>query len=224
MIIDVVLMLGVFFVLLNTIAYNWTGSLYPEGTGFHLNYLGDDFIPFIPEMAIFYIYLFYSMVIISMVYFAFIDTEKGYALGWALVFINLIAIIIYIVFPVSTYWWRQQLFAIESSYQGIFFAEAMFGYFRSDTSFNCFPSLHAAVSVIIFYTWYRYYKLKPDLKKKIVAIITFIIAAGVVLSTLFVKQHYILDEIAGIVLAYVVGRYTFNYLWKSFEQKSPPTE
>jgi len=224
MIIDIVLILGIFSVLLNAIAYTWIGSLYPEGTGFHLNYLGDDFIPFIPEMAIFYIYLFYSMVIISMVYFAFIDPEKGYALGWALVFINLIAIIIYIVFPVSTYWWRQQLFAIESSYQGNIFAEAMFSYFRSDTSFNCFPSLHAAISVIIFYTWYRYYKLKPDLKKKIVAIITFIIAAGVVLSTLFVKQHYILDEIAGITLAYVVGRYTFNYLWKSFEQKSPPIE
>ena len=57
-----------------------------------------------------------------------------------------------------------------------------------------------------------------------VAIITFIVAAGVVLSTLFVKQHYILDEIAGIVLAYVVGRYTFNYLWKNFEEKIPPTE
>jgi membrane-associated phospholipid phosphatase len=217
-------MIVVFYVLLNTIAYKWTGSLYPEGTGFRLDYLWDDYIPFVPEMSIFYIYIFYSMVIISMLYFVFVVPEKGYALGWALVIINAIAIIIYIVFPVSTYWWRQQLFPIESSYQGNFLAEAIFDYYRTDTSFNCFPSLHAAVSVIIFYAWYRYYKLKPDLKKKIVAILTFIIAVGVILSTLFVKQHYILDEISGTVLAYIVGRYTFNILWKNFEQKIPPSE
>ncbi|MHA1413238.1 MAG: phosphatase PAP2 family protein, partial [Promethearchaeota archaeon] len=155
-IVNFFLMVVVFYILLNTIAYDWTGSLYPEGTGFHLDFLGDNLIPFIPEMAIFYIYLFYSMVILSMVYFAFVDGEKGYALSWSLVIINAIAILVYIVFPVSTYWWRQDLFAIENLYKGNFFAEAMFGYYRSDTSFNCLPSLHAAVSVIIFYAWYRY--------------------------------------------------------------------
>ncbi|MHA1196159.1 MAG: phosphatase PAP2 family protein [Promethearchaeota archaeon] len=218
-IVNFFLMVVVFYILLNTIAYDWTGSLYPEGTGFHLDFLGDNLIPFIPEMAIFYIYLFYSMVILSMVYFAFVDGEKGYALSWSLVIINAIAILVYIVFPVSTYWWRQDLFAIENLYKGNFFAEAMFGYYRSDTSFNCLPSLHAAVSVIIFYAWYRYCKIKPSITRKIIAIITLIIATGVVLSTLFVKQHYILDEIAGILLAYFVGKYTYNFLWKKHKLK-----
>jgi membrane-associated phospholipid phosphatase len=37
-----------------------------------------------------------------------------------------------------------------------------------------------------------------------------IIAAGVILSTLFIKQHYIADEIAGVVLAWAIGRIIFK--------------
>ena len=55
MIIDAVLMLVIFYLLLNIIIYNFTGSLYPLGSGFRLNFLGDDYIPFIPQMVIFYI-------------------------------------------------------------------------------------------------------------------------------------------------------------------------
>ncbi|MFX1495866.1 MAG: phosphatase PAP2 family protein, partial [Promethearchaeota archaeon] len=63
---------------------------------------------------------------------------------------------------------------------------------------------------ICFFTWYQYYKLKPNPKRKMIAIIVLIIASGVILSTLFVKQHYIIDEIAGIALAYLVGRVIFR--------------
>jgi hypothetical protein len=42
----------------------------------------------------------------------------------------------------------------------------------------------------------------------------------VVLSTLFVKQHYIADEIAGIALAFVIGKFAFKRLWNS-EQEAP---
>ena len=49
MIINVILMLGVFYVFLNIIIYNFTGSLYPPGSGFRLDFLGDNFIPFIPR-------------------------------------------------------------------------------------------------------------------------------------------------------------------------------
>ncbi len=220
MIVDVILIVVIFYIFLNTIIYDLTGSLYPLGSGFRLNFLGDDYIPFIPQMVIFYVYLFYPMAIISMTYFAFIESEKGYAFAWSLVIINLIAGVIYLFFPVSTYVWREQILANESQYQGSFFAQVVFSIYNIDTSFNCFPSLHAAVSTITFYAWYRYYKLKPNWKKLTISIITFIIAAGVILSTLFVKQHYILDEIAGILLAYLVGRLVFNRLWKSSNQQT----
>ena len=51
------------------------------------------------------------MVILTMLYFAFVEYKKGYALGWSLVFINAIAVVFYILFPVSVYWWHQDLLA-----------------------------------------------------------------------------------------------------------------
>ena len=221
---NVILMLLLFYVLLNRVAYNWTGQLYPVGSGFRLGFFFgglDDAIPFVPEMVIFYVYLFYPMVILTMLYFAFVEYKKGYALGWSLVFINVIAVVFYIIFPVSVYWWHQDLLA--HPIVGNFWASQVYDVWASDTTFNCFPSLHAAVSVICFYTWYQYSKVKARGATKTVAIVTLIIAAGVILSTLFLKQHYIADEIAGILLAWGVGRPLFNHLWKPFKlAKSAP--
>ncbi len=221
-ILNVIIVQIITIYLLHIIAYGWTGSLYPEGQGFRLDFVFgplDNMIPFVPEMSIFYVFLFFPMMLISTIYFVYIDSEKGFALGCSMLLIELISIVIYIFFPVSTYWWRQELFAIETSYEGNFLAEIIYDVYRFDTSFNCFPSLHAASSTIIAYGWYRYYRIKPKIKSKVMAILTFIIAVGVVLSTLFVKQHYIIDEIAGVSLALVVGKYVLDALWKNFEMQ-----
>jgi membrane-associated phospholipid phosphatase len=169
-------------------------------------------IPFVPEMVIFYVYLFYPLVILTMLYFAFVDYGKGYALGWSLVAINGIAVLIYIVFPVSTFWYRQELLA--QPIVGNVWANQVYKVFANDTSFNCFPSLHAAVSTICFFTWFRYAKIKPSKTTQATAIAALAIATGVILSTLFIKQHYIADEIAGIALAWIIGTVLFNRLWK----------
>ncbi|MCW3994666.1 MAG: phosphatase PAP2 family protein [Candidatus Bathyarchaeota archaeon] len=211
-IVNVFLMLGLFYILLNNVAYDWTGQLYPAGSGFNLSTPLDTMIPFVPEMVIFYLYLFYPMVILTMIYFAFIEYKKGYALGWSLVAINAIAVLVYIVFPVSTFWYRQELLA--HPLVGNFWANQVYNVFANDTSFNCFPSLHAAVSTICFYTWFRYAKVKPSKTSKISAVAALIIAGGVILSTLFIKQHYIADEIAGIALAAIIGKLLFDRLWQ----------
>jgi hypothetical protein len=108
---NVVLMLLLFYLLLNNFAYAWTGQLYPAGSGFRLQTGLDTAIPFVPEMVVFYVYLFYPLVILTMLYFGFIEYNKGYALGWSLVTINAIAVLVYIVFPVSTFRYRQELLA-----------------------------------------------------------------------------------------------------------------
>ena len=209
-------MLVLFYFLLNTVAYNWTGQLYAAGSGFRLQTGLDSAIPFVPEMVIFYIYLFYPFVILTMLYFAFVEYRKGYALGWSLVAINGVAILIYIAFPVSTIWYRQELLA--NPIVGNFWATQVYHVFASDTPFNCFPSLHAAGSTICFFTWFQYSKVKPSRITKSVAFLALFIAAGVILSTLFIKQHYIADEIAGIALAWIVGVLVFRKLWKSAQK------
>ena len=217
---NVVLMLLLFYFLLNNVAYDWTGQLYPVGSGFRLDAVFgglDNAIPFVPEMVIFYVYLFYPLVILTMLYFAFVEYKKGYALGWSLVIINAIAVLMYIVFPVSTYWWRQDLLA--HPIVGNFWANQVYNVYAGDTSFNCFPSLHAAVSTICFCTWFRYSKIKASNVTKGVTFAAFTIAAGVILSTLFIKQHYIADEVAGILLAWIIGTLLFNNLETSKPRK-----
>jgi membrane-associated phospholipid phosphatase len=210
---NLVLMLGVFYLLLNTLAYNWTGSLYAPGTGFRLDAVFgglDNRIPFVPEMAIFYVYLFYSGTTVSMLYFAFVDAEKGYALGWALVVINLVAVVVYAVFPVSTYWYRAELLAHP---RPGFWAGVMYRVYASDTPFNCFPSLHAAVSAAMACTWYRYARERRSTLRTAVAAVAAVIAAGVIISTLFVRQHYIADEIAGAALGILCTKLAIDALW-----------
>jgi membrane-associated phospholipid phosphatase len=75
--------------------------------------------------------------------------------------------------------------------------------------------LHAAVSTICFFAWFQYAKIKPRKTTKALAIAALIIAVGAILSTLFIKQHYIADEIAGVVLALLAGKLVFDKLWKN---------
>lgn len=204
------LLLVVFYILLNTVVYNWTGALYAQG--FHLNTALDNLIPFAPAWAIFYLYLFYPLSALTMVYFGCIEYRRGYALAFSLVLINLVADIVYAVFPVTTDIYRAQLLA--HPLVGNFFASAMYAHYGTDPSFDCFPSLHAAVATICFYAWYRYARVRPNRITRGIAIGMLVVAVGVVLSTLFVKQHYIADEVAGILLAWGVGRLMFDAFWK----------
>lgn len=219
--INLILMLVLFYVILNTIGYGWTGQLYPEGSGFRLDFLTgglENAIPLVPEFVLFYVYLFYPFALITMLFFGFVECRRGRALGLALVLINAIALVVYVVFPVSTYWWRQEY--LGGQLMDGFWADQVYAIWSSDTSFNCFPSLHAAVSAICFYAWHRYRAAGPTFARRLSEAVALFIASGVILSTLFIKQHYVADEIAGIVLALLVGRITFRWLWDGKDTSS----
>ncbi len=223
MIENVFLMVVVFYLFLNTILYDFTGSLYPPGSGMSLAVLFgglDNYIPFVPEMAVFYIYIFYSSVVVTMLFFAFVEPEKGYALSWTLVICNAVAILVYLVFPVSTQEYRTALLAHP---RHDFWARLMYGVYKSDTSFNCFPSLHAAVTSAAAYFWYRYAQARKNPLTVVVAVVAILIAAGVVLSTLFVRQHYIADEIVGVALAVTAGMLCVDGMWPKTKAKPGKT-
>ncbi len=65
--------------------------------------------------------------------------------------------------------------------------------YDADPPYNCFPSLHAAHSFVSAFTCLRVHRR--------VGIVAIICASLVGLSTLYTKQHYILDVIAGVFLA-----------------------
>ncbi|WP_165921037.1 phosphatase PAP2 family protein [Paenibacillus albiflavus] len=81
--------------------------------------------------------------------------------------------------------------------------------YQTDQPYNCFPSIHVFTSYLVF-SAIRQCKNVPFMIR-----FGFIISAwSVILSTLFVKQHVILDAAGGIVLAqflyYIVGKCMHN--------------
>ncbi|HEY9593907.1 MAG TPA: phosphatase PAP2 family protein, partial [Spirochaetia bacterium] len=158
--------------------------------------------------AVFYLYLFYPLSALTMGYFSLVDYRRGYPLAFSLILINLVADVVYVIFPVTTDIYRVALLAHPMT--GNPLAEAMYAHYASDPSFNCFPSLHAAVATICFYAWYRYARVRPSWLTRAIAIFMLVVGIGVVLSTLFVKQHYVADELAGIALAWGAGKWMYG--------------
>ena len=70
--------------------------------------------------------------------------------------------------------------------------------YAGDQPFNDFPSLHASLSTLVAVHWLHV--------SRRVGVVVAIWATLVVLSTVFVKQHYVADMLAGAGLAYVVSR------------------
>jgi membrane-associated phospholipid phosphatase len=66
--------------------------------------------------------------------------------------------------------------------------------YDADPPYNCFPSLHVAHSFVSALTCYRLHRR--------LGLAALLCASLVALSTLFTKQHYIADVIAGILLAF----------------------
>lgn len=214
----------VFFFLLSIVVFGIVGQLHSLESGINLDFVSrglDDAIPFVPEMVIFYLYLYTLMAASTMFYFALIEYKRGYALGWSLVFVAVIALVIYAILPVSVFDLHQDL--LEHQLSGNFWASQVYFFTESvPTAFNSFPSLHAAISVTCFYTWYKYGKEKCSSWISGVTIVVFIIATGTVLSTLLIKQHYIADEIAGIGLGWGVSRLVYGRLWKPLKLAESP--
>lgn len=67
--------------------------------------------------------------------------------------------------------------------------------YSSDPPYNCFPSLHVAHSFVSALACFRVHRR--------LGIIAMISATLVAFSTLFTKQHYVLDLVAGVFLALV---------------------
>jgi len=66
--------------------------------------------------------------------------------------------------------------------------------YDSDKPYNCFPSLHVAQCFLAAFTCHRVHRG--------VGFAAGVWASLVALSTLYTKQHYVADVVAGIPLAY----------------------
>ncbi len=78
-----------------------------------------------------------------------------------------------------------------------FFAWCVRFIYWLDTPYNCFPSLHVAYSFLAAFTCYRV--------NRGVGLVALAWASLIGISTLFIKQHFLVDVLAGVFLAYAAS-------------------
>lgn len=150
-------------------------------------------IPFIKEFILAYFFWFVYMAI-GFVYFGMVSRKEYYRL---LKFISLsmcFAYIIFILYP------NGQFARPVVLGDDIFSKMVKFLYSTCETN-NVFPSLHVANAVGVHLSVIYSDKLKNKTLMKIVSSILLVLICA---STVFVKQHSIIDVLGGFVLAFVI--------------------
>ena len=93
---------------------------------------------------------------------------------------------------------------------GDFTDVVMRGLYDSDVPYNCFPSLHVAQCYLAASCCYKVHQRTGA--------VAFIWATLVALSTLFTKQHYVADVLAGAALAFAIS----HLFLRSYPREATP--
>ncbi len=174
----------------NAVLY-WMIKLF-QSDPIYINYYLDDKIRFWGWLI--YIYnMFYPFCIIAF-YLLFKKDEKAYFKGLIACLIGvLICDIIYLFIPTIMYR------PITPNYDPLTNLVIKITYFFDNPPLNCFPSLHC---VFCFQVIYSYIISKCTLKRKTWIIIC---SSLIIISTLFVKQHYIYDIVSAFLVVLIAN-------------------
>jgi membrane-associated phospholipid phosphatase len=151
----------------------------------NLNTPLDDMIPVVPAFVVPYISL-QPLIYASAALFLLFRVRVFHSAALAMTTAFLVSYVFYVL--LQTYIDRPTLTA------GDFFTRQIVAVYASDNPYNDFPSLHVALSTILAIHWWR---VDRRIGMPVAAWVTL-----VVLSTVFVKQHHVLDIAGGLALAF----------------------
>ena len=160
----------------------------------------DDYIPFIEIFIIPYL-LWFVYVSGTVLYFFFTDKQGFYRICTLLITGMTLFLIICTIFPNGLNL-RPSTFARDN-----IFVDLVRFIYRSDTSTNVLPSLHVYNSIGCYIAIRNSQKLR---QYKWVQNGSLVLTVSIVLSTMFLKQHSVVDVIAAIVMIYFI--YQFVYI------------
>ena len=160
----------------------------------------DDYIPFIEIFIIPYL-LWFVYVSGTALYFFFTDKQGFYRICTLLITGMTLFLIICTIFPNGLNL-RPSTFARDN-----IFVDLVRFIYRSDTSTNVLPSLHVYNSIGCYIAIRNSQKLR---QYKWVQNGSLVLTVSIVLSTMFLKQHSVVDVIAAIVMIYFI--YQFVYI------------
>lgn len=170
----------------------------------------DDYIPFCEYFIIPY-YLWFIFIAATVFYFAFINKNKKEY--WQLVFSLGIGMTLFII--ISLVFPNGQELRPSLSGNDIFTQMVRYLY-KVDTPTNVFPSIHVFNTVACCIAVFRH---KNFYFKRLVPAVMGILGTLIVLSTIFLKQHTLLDVAGAIVLN--VFCYQLLYKPKAVREKQP---
>lgn len=170
----------------------------------------DDYIPFCEYFIIPY-YLWFIFIAATVFYFAFINKNKKEY--WQLVFSLGIGMTLFII--ISLVFPNGQELRPSLSGNDIFTQMVRYLY-KVDTPTNVFPSIHVFNTVACCIAVFRH---KNFYFKRLVPTVMGILGTLIVLSTIFLKQHTLLDVAGAIVLN--VFCYQLLYKPKAVREKQP---
>lgn len=148
----------------------------------------DSLIPFIPFFIYFYI-LWYVMLFI-VPYLLYKSDEEIFKKYFVSTFISItIAGLIYIFFPTS-------IIRASINGSGITNFIVKFIYLIDTPVMNCFPSMHCMISFLFIFSVIGC----RNLSKKYKWVVS-ILSCLIVISTLLVKQHVVVDVISGFIIS-----------------------
>jgi len=166
--------------------YIFLPELFPPGTRYAPAVALDRALPLVPSWALIYGALYLFLILLPI--FVIRQDEQIRRTVYAYLLIWLTAYVVFVAYPTAAP--RPARVVGEG-----FAVWGLRALYSSDPPYNCFPSLHVAHSFVSALACYRVHR-----RLGIAAVLG---AALVALSTLFTKQHYILDVIAGVLLAVV---------------------
>ena len=162
----------------------------------------DDMIPFCEYFIIPYVG-WYFLVFGSLLYFLFYNVESFVRLQKFIIFTQVVAIAVYIIYP------NIQLLRPEVFPRDNIFSRLVGFLYSIDTNTNVFPSLHVAYSLALVSVWMKE-KSAGALWKSFVVIFVILVC----LSTVFLKQHSVLDGFASAAMCLIAEVVVYRKWWK----------
>lgn len=179
----------------------------------------DKHIPFCKYMYFFY-FSYYILPEIMLWRLSFYDKRKFVNLFTSLVLANIICCVCFVLYQVKMI--RQPGYPMDMTFADIKSISDLFDYgisfqYKADaTALNCFPSLHATMGMAVVLMGLKLRKDEGAFPMWC-RILCVVFGAGIVASTVFVKQHYFIDTVAGCVLltlSYFACEAVIRKVWK----------
>lgn len=164
----------------------------------HLMTVLDQHIPLVPIFIVPYLSLYFYLAVAILIFIIKKQRDELHVYLLANILVMVVAYTAYGFF--QTYVLRPEIVSHD------LFSRMVHHVYTSDNPYNDCPSLHAAFSALAALAIYRVYG-----KRSILFVLWGVCIA---ISTVFVKQHYVIDVVTGVILAYLsysLSKYAFIF-------------